>query len=231
MSRVAVVVGVGPGLGTALARRFHEEGYAVALLARRGVSIEALAAELPGSLAVPCDVTDDESVARAITRITERLGPPDVVVYNAGKGIWGRPLEVGIEDLETCLAVNAVGLLRVGRSVLPVMRDRGGVLLVIGATASRRGAAGATVFAAAKAAQRSIAQSMARAYGSDGVHVCLLVVDAVIDEPVARGMFADRADDRFARPEEIAETAVGLTRQPRSAWTFELEVRPFNEPW
>jgi NAD(P)-dependent dehydrogenase (short-subunit alcohol dehydrogenase family) len=112
------------------------------------------------------------------------------------------------------------------------MRARGrGNIIMVGATASRRGAARAAAFASAKAGQRAFAESLARAYGPAGIHVALIIVDGIVDEPLMRSRFSDKPDSFFVRPDDIADTTVMLTRQKPSAWTFELEARPFGEPW
>jgi NAD(P)-dependent dehydrogenase (short-subunit alcohol dehydrogenase family) len=229
---VCAVVGAGPGNGAAFARRFAAEGYRVALLARNSERLAELAATIPDSRAYPCDVTDGESIRAAFEAIARDLGPVEVLVYNAGKMVWGDPLALSEADFEAAWRVNAQGAFLTARAVLPAMLEAGrGTILFIGATASRRGRPNTTAFAAAKAAQRSLAESLARAYGPKGIHVSLLIIDGVVDEPVNRPAFAGRPDEFFLKPDAIAETAVFLARQPRSAWTFELDVRPFVEQW
>jgi len=136
------------------------------------------------------------------------------------------------QDFETAWRINTFGGFLSAQQVLPAMIDAGrGVIVFIGATASRRGAAATAAFAAAKGGQRLMAESLARAYGPQGVHVALVVIDAVVGEPLMRSKLADRPDDFFCAPNDIADTVLMLTRQKRSAWTFELEVRPFAEKW
>jgi NAD(P)-dependent dehydrogenase (short-subunit alcohol dehydrogenase family) len=229
---VCAVVGAGPGNGAAFARRFAAEGYRVALLARNSERLAELAATIPDSRAYPCDVTDGESIRAAFEAIARDLGPVEVLAYNAGKMVWGDPLALSEADFEAAWRINAQGAFLTARAVLPAMLEAGrGTILFIGATASRRGRPNTTAFAAAKAAQRSLAESLARAYGPKGIHVSLLIIDGVVDEPVNRPAFAGRPDEFFLKPDDIAETAVFLARQPRSAWTFELDVRPFVEQW
>jgi NAD(P)-dependent dehydrogenase (short-subunit alcohol dehydrogenase family) len=229
---VCAIVGAGPGNGAAFARHFAAEGYRVALLARNGKRLAELAASIPGSRAYACDVTDDESIRATFEAIARDLGPVEALIYNAGKGMWGDPLTVSEADFEAAWRVNAHGAFLAARAVLPSMLAAGrGTLLFIGATASRRGRPNTTAFAAAKAAQRSLAESLARAYGPKGIHVALLIIDGVVDEPVNRPAFPGRPDEFFVKPDDIAETAAFLVRQPRSAWTFELDVRPFGEQW
>ncbi len=229
---VCAIVGAGPGNGAALARAFASAGYRVALMARDSDRLAALAATISGAAAFTCDVADPSSVAAAFAAIQQQMGAIDVLIYNAGKGVWGDALSVSIEDFEAAWRVNTFGSFLTSRQVLPAMVDRGrGTIIFIGATASRRGAAGTAAFAAAKGGQRLLAQSLARSYGPHGVHVCLLVVDAVVDEPLMRARLPERPDDFFCKPDDIAQTALMLAAQARSAWTFELEVRPFGEKW
>jgi NAD(P)-dependent dehydrogenase (short-subunit alcohol dehydrogenase family) len=229
---ICVVVGVGPGNGAAFARRFAREGYRLALLARRRQLSDELASTLGDARAYSCDVSDPSSIDGAFAAIERDLGAPDVVVYNAGSGVWGRFDQVSPADFEMAWRVNALGLLLVARRVAPAMTSAGsGSIVVVGATASRRGVPSTAAFAPAKAAQRSLAESLARTLWPAGVHVSLIIVDGVVDLPATRARMADRPDDFFIRPDDVAGTALHLVRQPRSAWSFEVEARPFGETW
>lgn len=229
---VCAVVGVGPGNGAAFARRFAKEGYATALLARRTDLGNALARELPDSRAFACDVTDEQSVASAFEAIRRELGEVDVLVYNAGSGVWGTVEEITTAQLNDALRVNAIGLLACAQAVIPAMKARkSGSIVVVGATASRRGGVQTAAFAPAKAAQKSLAESMARKLGPSGIHVALIIVDGVVDIPATRARMKDKPDSFFVKPEGVADTAWWLTRQPPSAWSFEVEARPFAETW
>jgi NAD(P)-dependent dehydrogenase (short-subunit alcohol dehydrogenase family) len=229
---VCAVVGVGPGNGEAIARRFAADGYAVALMARRAELTTKLAAGLKGAKAYPCDVADEVSVEAAFTGMRADLGDADVLVFNAGSGVWGNVEEVKADDLERSWRVNALGLFLTARRAMPAMRKKGqGAIIVIGATASRRGASGAAAFAQGKMAQRALAESMARHLWPAGIHVALIVVDGVVGGPVTRSRFADRADDFFIDPAGVAAIAADLVKQDRAAWSFEVEARPFKEKW
>lgn len=231
-SPVCVVVGVGPGNGAALARRFAREGYALALLARGTTSTESLARELAGSRAYRCDVADPRSIAAAFSALRAELGDPEVVIYNAGSGVWGDVTEISRDDFEQAWRVNAAGALDVSHQVIPAMRQRGrGTIVFIGATASLRGGASSAAFAAGKAAQRSLAQSMARRLWPEGIHVALLVIDGVVDLPRTRQRMPDKPDSFFLQPDEVAATVYQIAAQARSAWSFEVDVRPFGERW
>ncbi len=229
---VCVVVGVGEGNGAALARAFAREGMALALLARGTDFTSALADELGDARAYPCDVADPASVAEAFARIRADLGDPTTVLYNAGSGIWGDVESIDLDGFEASWRVNAYGALAVAKQVIPAMKAAGGgTIIFIGATASRRGGPRTAAFAPAKAAQRSLAESMARSLWPAGIHVALVVVDAVVDLPGTRRNMPDKPDSFFLKPDDMAATAVWLAKQPRSAWTFEVDVRPFGENW
>ncbi len=229
---VCAVVGVGPGNGAALARAFAGQGMAVALLARSSGLSNALASELPHARAYTCDAADPDSVTAAFARIRTELGDPHTLVYNAGAGTWGDVEHIGLDDFEHSWRVNALGALAASQAVIPAMKAAGcGNIIFIGATASLRGGPRTAAFAPAKAAQRSLAQSMARTLGPHGIHVSLIVVDAVVDLPHTRQRLPDKPDAFFLQPADLAATAVWLAQQPRSAWSFEVDVRPFAEHW
>lgn len=229
---VCVVVGVGPGNGAAFVRRFAEEGYKVAMIARTPGVMNDLAAELPVARPYICDIGDAGAVEQTFAQIASDLGPVDVLIYNAGKGVWGSAEEVSLENFEAAWRTNTFGAFVAAKCVVPAMKQRGaGQIILIGATASLRGGASTAAFASAKAAQRSLAQSLARSLWPSGIHVSLVIVDGIVDEPLMRAKLADRPDEFFVKPEDIAETLVQLTRQRRSAWSFEVEARPFGEKW
>ena len=230
--KVCVVVGVGPGNGAALGRRFSKEGYAVALLARTTETSGPLAASLADARAYTCDVTDPGSVARTFEAILREMGPVHTLVYNAGSGSWGTVEDIDPAALEGAFRVNALGLLLAAKQVIPQMRGQGGGnIVVIGATSSRRGVARTAGFAPAKAAQKSLTESMARHLWPQNIHVSLIIIDGVVDLPRTRAMMKDKPDDFFIAPDDLAEAAFHLTTQPRSAWSFEVEARPFKESW
>jgi len=229
---VCVVVGVGEGNGAALARAFATEGMAVALLARGTEFSSMLSAELGDARAYACDVADPAAIAEAFARIRSELGDPATLIYNAGSGSWGDVESVTLDQFEQAWRVNALGAFACAREVIPAMKAAGaGNILFIGATASLRGGPRSAAFAPAKAAQRSLAESMARSLWPAGIHVALVVIDAVVDLPRTRKAMPDRPDDFFQKPEDMAATAIWLANQPRSAWTFEAAVRPFGENW
>lgn len=229
---VCAVIGVGPGNGAAFAERFSEEGFAVALVARTLELTTALAAKLPDARAYACDVTDPPAIERTFEAVRRDLGEVDVLVYNAGSGVWGTVEQVTTRDLELAFRVNTSGLLACAQAVMPAMKAKGrGDIVVIGATASRRGGVQTAAFAPAKAAQKSLAESMARHLWPAGIHVSLIVIDGIVDIPSTRERMKDKPDSFFVKPNDVAATAFFLTRQPPSAWAFEVEARPFGETW
>ena len=230
--RVCVVTGVGPGTGSALARRFAADGYRVALLARDAERLGKLAAELPGSAAFPVDVADLDALRATLARVRATLGVPTALLHNAVAGGFGTYESVKPEDLEQRFRVNVTSLLVLAQELAPGMIAAGrGAIVVTGNTSAWRGKAGFAGFAPTKAAQRILAESLARSLGPQGVHVAYVVIDAVIDVPWTRTAFADRPDEFFIRPAGIADAVHHLVHQERSAWTFELDLRPFGENW
>ena len=231
-SPVALITGVGPGTGAALARRFTVGGYRCALLARDRSRLDSLADQLPGSLVVPCDVSNPAALAEAHARVVAELGAPGVVIHNAVMGVRGDFLTIDPERMQRAFEVNVMALLHLARLCAPAMQAAGrGAIIVTGNTSAHRGRAQFAGLAPTKAAQRILAEAMARRLGPDGVHVAFLTIDAVIDVPWTREAFADRPDDFFARPDDLAAACWYLSHQPRSAWTFEMAVRPFGEVW
>lgn len=222
---VCVVCGIGPKNGASFARRFAKEGYAIALLSRKTAYSEELAKELPTAKAFACDVSDKAAVEAAFDAVRNDLGPVDVLVFNAGSGSWGNIEEISAEDFELGWRINALGAFLTSKQVIGSMVERGaGSIVFVGATASLRGKPFTTGFAPAKAAQRSLAQAMARHLGPKGVHVALMIIDGRIDPPKGDTI------DTIA-PNDIADAAYYLTQQPKSAWTFELDLRPHLENW
>lgn len=229
---IAAIIGVGPGNGTALARQFSAAGYAVALLARSLDHTGPLAKELGDAVAIVCDASVPDSVAAAFTQIKTELGDTDTLIYNAGPGTWATIEEASAQDFERNWQVNALGLFVATQLVLAGMKQRGGGnILIVGATASRRGNARTVAFAPAKAAQRSLAEGLARHLWPSGIHVALVIIDGVVDLPRSRKNMPDKPDSFFVKPEALAKNVLWLAQQDRSAWTFEMEARPFGENW
>ncbi|MDG2308357.1 MAG: SDR family NAD(P)-dependent oxidoreductase [Candidatus Binatia bacterium] len=229
---VCVVTGVGPGTGAALCRRFAKGGYAVAMLARSEERLRELESEVAGSRAYPTDVTDPDAIRATFEKIRKEMGPIQVLLHNAGNASFGDFSTISEDQFEAAWRINSLALLVCGQEAARDMVEQGsGAILVTGATASLRGGEMFAAFAPAKAAQRSLAQSMARHLGAKGVHVAYVVVDGVIDMPTTRQFMPDRPDEKFLAPASIAETFFQVAHQEKSAWTFELDVRPYGESW
>jgi NADP-dependent 3-hydroxy acid dehydrogenase YdfG len=229
---VCVISGVGPGTGSALVRRFVSGGYRVAMLARSVERLEALAKELPDAHAFACDVADPAQVGAAIAAVETKLGPVDVLVHNAVGGAFGSFLEIDPAVLNHNFQVNTMGLLYLARRVAPAMAERGsGAIIVTGNTSALRGRPNFAGFAPTKAAQRILAEAIARELGPKGVHVAYVVIDAVIDSPRQRERFPGRGDEFYIHPAAIADECFHVAHQDRSAWSFLVEVRPFGETW
>jgi NAD(P)-dependent dehydrogenase (short-subunit alcohol dehydrogenase family) len=227
-SPLCAIVGIGPKNGAAFARCFDRAGYRVALLSRRTSFSEELAKELDDARAYVCDASDPASIATAFATLQSEMGPVDVLIYNAGGGGWQTVEEITADDFEQGWRVNALGALLASQQVIPAMKGKGaGNIVFVGATASLRGRPKTTGFAAAKAAQRSLAQSMAKHLGPQGIHVSLLIIDGQIDSP---GSAATSRGERLD-PNDIASLALYLTTQPSSAWSFEVDARPSRENW
>ncbi|MGI9257314.1 MAG: SDR family NAD(P)-dependent oxidoreductase [Gammaproteobacteria bacterium] len=225
---VCAIVGIGPKNGAAFARRFAAEGYRIALLSRSTDFGEELAKDLGDARAYACDASDPESVVAAFAAVREDLGPVSVLIYNAGSGSWQSIDDITPEEFERGWRVNALGALVSSQQVIPAMREQGaGTIVFVGATASLRGRPMTTGFAAAKAAQRSLAQSIAKHVGPDGIHVSLIIVDGGIGSQGS----AETQQGKNLDPDDIAGLAHYLTTQPRSAWSFEVDARPSQESW
>jgi len=228
---VALVTGVGPGTGAAIARRFSLGGYKVAMLARNRERLTSLEKELANARGYPCDVTDEAQLDSAIEAVRSDLGTPKVLIHNAVGGAFGTFMDISPEILEQSFQVNVMALLHLARWAVPKMLADGGSLICTGNTSALRGKANFAGFAPTKAAQRILAESIAREMGPKGIHVAYLMIDAVIDVSWTRQRFKDRPDEFFIRPSAIADEAWHLAHQPRSAWSFLTEVRPFGESW
>ena len=229
--KVCLVTGVGPGTGTAIARRFSDD-YQVAMLARNAERLDSIAAQTPNAHAFPCDVTDAAALEASVAAVSAQLGTPDVVVHNAVGGAFGEFTAIDPAVLERNFAVNTVALLRLGQLVAPAMVERGsGAIICTGNTAAYRGKPTFAGFAPTKAAQRILAESMARTLGPKGIHVAYLAIDAVIDLQWTRQRSPDASDDFFCKPDDIAGEVWHLAHQPKSAWTFDVWIRPFGENW
>jgi NADP-dependent 3-hydroxy acid dehydrogenase YdfG len=229
---VALVTGVGPGTGSAIVRRFAQGPYEVAMIARSGERLRELAREIPGTHPFAADVTDTHQMGEVLGRITRELGAPEVVIHNAVGGAFGNFQEIDPAVLERNFQINVMALLHLVRRTAPAMIEAGrGAIIVTGNTSALRGKANFAGFAPTKAAQRVLTESIARELGPKGIHVAYIVIDAVIDVAWTRKMRPDAPDDFFIQPRDIAAEVWHVAHQPRSAWSFNVEIRPFGEQW
>lgn len=232
-SKVAVVLGVGPGLGATVARRFASQGFSLGLMARSAEKLTEIQTEIEKgggkALSISVDATDPASVTSSFAQL-QQLGNPEVFVYNAGAFQMGGILEITPEQFEFNWKTNCFGAFLSVQQVLPAMVERGrGTILFTGATAALKGSARFAGLAVGKFGLRALAQSMAREFGPQGIHVAHIIIDGQIDTPRVQGMVADREKHTFLSPEAIAETYWQLHLQDVTAWTLELDLRPAVE--
>jgi NADP-dependent 3-hydroxy acid dehydrogenase YdfG len=225
-------MGVGPGNGQALVRRFASEGFQVAMLARSEDYLEQLEQAVEGAHGFRCDMMDPVQITAVLEDIESQLGSVSVMLYNAGAGTFKNAEEASLHDFETNWRINVQGLVAATKAALPQLRQHDTAsIIVTSASAATRGRANTAPFASAKAAQRSLAQSLARQLGPEKIHVANVVIDGVVDLPRTREMLPDKPDDFFVQPSAVADAVWTLTQQDPSAWSFELDVRPFGESW
>ena len=225
--RTALIVGTGPGISASLARRLAGFGVKIALAARNVQKLDTLV-EDTGAQAFAADASDPESVAQLFDRVSDRIGEPEIVVYNAGARAHGPLAELDPDAVHKALAITAFGGFLVTRQAAKRMVPRGhGAILLTGATASIKGFAHSASFAMGKFALRGLAQSAARELGPKGIHVAHFIIDGAV-RAAHRPDLADKPDSTLD-PDAIAQSYVDVLRQPRSAWSHEIELRPWVE--
>jgi NAD(P)-dependent dehydrogenase (short-subunit alcohol dehydrogenase family) len=225
--KTALIVGAGSGLSASLARLFSREGMQVALAARDAGKLAGLAEET-GAQALSCDAAKIDDVAKLFADVEGRIGAPDVVVYNASGRTRGPFVDLVPAEVERSMIVSAFGGFLVAQQAARRMLRQGrGAILFTGASASIKGYAQSAPFAMGKFALRGLAQSMAREVSPQGIHVAHFVIDGAIRNP-GRTEPAEKPDSMLD-PDAIAETYLHVLRQPRSAWTWEVELRPWVE--
>ena len=230
---VATVIGVGPGLGAALARRFATQ-YAVALVARSEDKLAGFVREIKeaggASLAVSADVSKEHEITRAFEQIRRELGETEILLYNAAMRPFGTLMETKPSTFENTWRVGAFGAFLAAQQVVPAMLKNGrGAILFTGATAGVKPFATSAAFGPAKFAMRGLAHVMARDLGPKGIHVAWINVDGAIDTPLIRQRFPQIREEDILKPSAIAETYWHLAHQDPSAWTLDIDVRPFKE--
>lgn len=237
---VALVIGAGVGLGGAVAKRFAREGYKTCVTRRYIERLDGLVAEIEqlGGTVFPfgVDARKEEAVEELFAHIENEIGPLEVVVFNIGANVRFNIVETTTRKYYKVWEMATFAGFLAGRAAAKVMKPRGrGTILFTGATASVRGKEGFSAFAGGKHALRALAESMARELGPQGIHVAHVIVDGMIDTPWINENFADAVaampEDGILNPDDIAENYLFLHNQPRSAWTFEMDVRPWCEKW
>jgi NAD(P)-dependent dehydrogenase (short-subunit alcohol dehydrogenase family) len=232
--RVAVVVGVGPGLGAATALRFAREGFAVALMARGQDKLDPVRRQIEQAggraAAITADATEPASVSAAFDRVREELGHASVLIYNAGAFVFKSLVDTSPDEFVDCWKANCYGAFLTTRQVLPAMAEaRHGTVIFTGATAALRGGARFANLAVGKFGLRALAQSTAREFAPQGIHVAHAIIDGQIDLETTRAANPDRAAQEFLSPDAIADAYWQLHQQHPSAWTLELDLRPHVE--
>jgi NAD(P)-dependent dehydrogenase (short-subunit alcohol dehydrogenase family) len=229
--RVAIVAGVGPGLGAALVRKLATEDCSVGMFARSPEFIGKLAAEIGrNALAIPTDVSNAKKVAAAFHKVRQQLGPVEILIANASGSVGEGLMETSPEQFERSWRTGVCGAFLCAReAVLDMLECRAGAIIFTGATSSVRGRGGAVAFSSAKFAVRGLAQSLAVELWPKGIHVAHVIIDGVIDTPNVRKRHKASAKEPLLTPEAIAEAYWNLIQQDRSAWSLEIDLRPNKE--
>ena len=237
---LCLIVGAEEGLGASLAKAFAGDGCDLALLASSAAdSADALAAARTANptgrvVCVDCDAARSNHVDRVVRSVAEAMGAIDILIYNVRPPVaFVPPLEVTTDALREMLEIETIGAFVAAKAVLPPMIERGaGTLLFTSATSAFRGAANGMTFAVAKFALRGMTQSLAKAYASKGIHVVHVRLDCFLDDAFAQRTMGDKFRREFAaRSEDVAQSYLHAYKQPRSAWSNEIEVRPHTENW
>ena len=240
VNQVCAIVGAGEGLGRALAAKFASHGFDIALVSRSEKNSTAAMQAAADSNAnskiqfFEADGTRPLTIEKAFATIAIQLGQVEVLIYNArGSFSSCEPLELTYEDLEDNYRLEVVGALASVKSVLPVMRERGkGSLFFSSATAAYRGSATHPLYSIGKFGVRALSQSLAKAYSKDGIHVVHVRLDCDLDMPLMRETYGDRFNStQMANTDDVAKSYWWVHQQPRSAWSNELELRPYTEDW
>ena len=229
--RVAIVAGVGPGLGAALVRKLVQEGCRVGMFARSPEFVGKLAAELAAdALAVPTDISDARQVAAGFRNVRQQLGAVEILIAHASGSVGEGLMKTTPDQFERSWRVAVFGAFLCAREAVPGMLEGGaGAIIFTGATSSVRGRGGAVAFSSAKFAVRGLAQSLAVELWPRGIHVAHIIIDGIIDTPKVRRTYKPSANEPLLKPEAIADSYWNLIQQDRSAWSLEVDLRPYNE--
>jgi NAD(P)-dependent dehydrogenase (short-subunit alcohol dehydrogenase family) len=228
---VAIVAGVGPGLGAALVRKLAQEGCRVGMFARSPSFIRKLAAEVGWqTMAIPTDISEPKQVAAGFRKAREKLGPVEILIAHASGSLGGHLEKTSPEEFERSWRTAVFGAFLCAREAVPDMLKRNnGAIIFTGATSSVRGRGGAVAFSSAKFAVRGLAQSLAVELWPKGIHVAHVIIDGVIDTPSVRKRFKSSAKGPLLQPDAIADSYWQLIQQERSAWSLEIDLRPHIE--
>ena len=236
--KICLIAGVGPGTGTACVKKFSDNGCKVVMMARNIDFLNNLQTKTPNSFAYECDVSNMNDIKETCSKVIAEVGNPNIFIHNAVAGVAdgglaGSFLSDNPERLDRNFNVNTKSLLYFARAFAPNMiTNKSGAMIITGNTSALRGKPDFVYFAPTKAAQRILAQSLARELGPKGVHVAYILVDAAIDTPRTRPIFAaDKEDSYFCKPIDIANEIFHVAHQARSAWSFDVELRPDIEKW
>ena len=234
--KVALIVGAGPGLGGAVARRFALDGYYVCVARRKAESLQRLVQEIESSggqaKAFGCDARKEDQVKHMVDTIESSIGAISFFCFNVGANVRFEVVDTTERVFRKVWEMACLAGFLCCREVAAYMKSRGkGTIIVTGATASLRGAAGYAAFGSAKAALRSFSQTLAREMAPLGIHVCHTIIDGAIDTPWVRKMWKDATEDDLMRPDAIADIYHSLHQQKRSAWSNEIDIRPYAEKW
>lgn len=240
MPNCAVVVGAGSGTGAELAKLLAAEGYSVVLARRDAASLAPMVEEIERNggeaLAFAADASEEAQVVALLDAAERRFGPPELVVFNVAAITMGKAVDTSVEQFEDMWRASSMGGFLVGREAARRMLPRGsGSIVFVGATASVKASAGFAAFGAGKQGLRAVAGSLARELGPRGIHVSHVIIDGIIDVARVRErmpeIVAAKGEGGLVDPKSVAATLLWLHRQPRDAWTFELDLRPFKESW
>ena len=239
MVETCLIVGAGDNLGAAIARRFAREGLHVVVSRRRGVFsnlVDEIKQQGGVATGFHSDARNEGEVIELVKKIESEIGPIRVCVFNIGGNVQFPIADTTSRVYYKVWEMCAFAGFLVGREVsVPMVKRNAGTIIFTGASASLRGNSGFAAFSGGKHALRALAQSMAKELGPKGVHVAHVIIDGLINNPATRELFPERFDargeDGILQPDEIAESYWQLHSQPRSTWTFELDLRPFKEPW
>ncbi len=232
---ICLITGLGEGTGGHTAIKFASAGYRIAMIARTKERLARYERNLIGSKGYVCDVANIELLQETCKRIKKEMGPPQILIHNAVKGNFEKLLDGKPEWLEQNFRINTTSFMYLVHAFIPdMLKSKKGVIIVTGNTAAKRGIANTPYFAPTKAAQRILAQSLARDFGPKGIHVAYITVDASINTPWTRNRIKkqlNQPDIIFTQPEDVADEIFHIAHQKRSAWSFDVEIRPDIEKW